>query len=130
MLADNQSTQCFGNSFCMGVLKILPIKKVVEIVMKKKWQLIRFLAGSLGLISIINFLIFVGISVHVGGFPNYEKSIGGKYYLSDHGIDTEVCEQTFTFMEWYTVITWGLLILFPLLLVIKELFNRLYRLFW
>ncbi len=69
----------------------------------------------------INFLLWWHITLFLGGTPDYEKSHGGTYYLSSHSQLTEVTEQTFIFVEYYTIFTFGLIIVAFVMIVISHI---------
>ena len=91
-----------------------------------KRQIFGIICASIVLIAFLNFMVFSVISSHLGGGPAYDKSIGGKYYLTDHGKYTEVSERKFTYIEWHFIITWILAILSLLIIILVLVINKVF----
>lgn len=73
-------------------------------------------------ICILNFIAFIIVSMVIGGSaPNgYEKD--GKYFLSEHGKETEVTKQVWDYSLWHTrslIITHPLAMILTLILGMK-----------
>lgn len=69
-------------------------------------------------ITIVNFVIFVGVAFYLGGDAVNGKAEGGHYYLygvraeNGHKVYTEVSEAVFNYSKWHVysiLVTWPLM---------------------
>lgn len=80
------------------------------------------IATTILIICILNFIaFFIGSSVIGGSAPNgYEKD--GRYFLSEHGKETEVTKQVWDYSLWHTrslIVTHPLAMILTLILGMK-----------
>ena len=68
----------------------------------------------IGIATLINFLIFVAVSLYIGGDALNGHSVDGHFYLSQKGKLTEVTESMFTYSKWHAI---SLLVMFPIVMI-------------
>jgi hypothetical protein len=61
----------------------------------------------LGLLLLFNWIAWFAITIAIGGDAISGKTTNGHYYVSSHGVLTEVSAATFAFSRWHTYATWG-----------------------
>jgi hypothetical protein len=66
----------------------------------------KYFAYTLFAIGILNFTSFFIISLVIGGDAVNGKTEGGKYYVSEHGHDTEVSRSVFDYSRFHAHSVW------------------------
>jgi len=63
-------------------------------------------AYTLVAIGILNFASFIIVALAIGGDAVNGKTEGGRYYLSEHGRDTEVSRSVFEYSRFHVYSVW------------------------
>lgn len=61
----------------------------------------------LGRLLLFNWMAWFAITFAIGGDAISGKAANGHYYVSSHGVLTEVSAAMFAFSRWHTYATWG-----------------------
>ena len=72
---------------------------------------------------VLNFIVFVGVSLFIGGDAWNGYSRGGQYFLSSHGKITQVSKEVFLYSKYHVLtvwITWPFLMILGLLNWLSE----------
>lgn len=75
----------------------------------------RLWTGVLAGAIVLNFIVFVVVSLFIGGDAWNGHEQGGHYFLASHGKLTEVSKATFMYSKYHVI---SLLITWPLLMVL------------
>jgi len=66
----------------------------------------KYLAYTLVAIGILNFISFCIVAGVIGGDAVNGKTEGGRYYVSEHGHDTEVSRSVFEYSRFHAHSVW------------------------
>ncbi len=66
----------------------------------------KYFAYMLVVIGILNFISFWIVAGVIGGDAVNGKTVGGRYYVSDHGHDTEVSRSVFDYCRFHAHSVW------------------------
>ena len=99
--------------------------------MSNEWiRRVRITSLLMIVIGLLNFLVFVAISLYLGGDAVNGKAEGGHYYLYGYGLRTglkgytEVTEQVFNYSKWHV---YSIFITWPLVMVGGVVGNRIQK---
>ena len=84
----------------------------------------KWLAYTVGIIAVLNFASFLCISLYIGGDALNGRHGGGHYFLSNHGVLTEVGRTTFEYSKWHAI---SLFVTHPLAMIVGWLWLRTSR---
>ncbi len=59
--------------------------------------------SPVAVLAVVNFVAFFAVAVSIGGDALSGKAEGGRYYLSNHGVLTEVSPAVYTYSSVHTV---------------------------